>query len=129
MKKLFLSILISALLPVTLFASKPVMTTTTRVKIAVRMSAHTPKKKITRSLLVEVLGFYDAEARKLTLSFLQDIGQANVSLYDKAGTVVYSQLINTGGIRVQTFLLPEKAGTYTFSIVSDNYVGTGEIVL
>lgn len=105
------------------------LATPTYIIIKVKQTEKENKKIRPSSFLMNVLGFYDAEARKLTLSFLQDIGQANVSLYDKAGTVVYSQLINTGGIRVQTFLLPGKAGTYTFSIVSDNYVGTGEIVL
>lgn len=105
------------------------LATPTPVTIKVKQVKQENKKIRPSSFLMNVFGFYDSDTRKLTLSFIQDIGQTMVTLYDKSGTAVYSRIVNTGWIRVQTFLLPEQSGVYTLSIVSDHYVGIGEIVL
>ncbi|WP_302303985.1 hypothetical protein [Culturomica massiliensis] len=105
------------------------LATPTPVTIKVKQVKQENKKIRPSSFLMNVSGFYDSDTRKLTLSFIQDIGQTMVTLYDKSGTAVYSRIVNTGWIRVQTFLLPEQSGVYTLSIISDHYVGIGEIVL
>lgn len=94
------------------------LATPTPVTIKVKQVKQENKKIRPSSFLMNVSGFYDSDTRKLTLSFIQDIGQTMVTLYDKSGTAVYSRIVNTGWIRVQTFLLPGTIrGLYAFHCI------------
>lgn len=127
MRRIFLLLIGMLFMQNLLFADE--VTANVREKIVIKLPEETPKKKITRSVLPEVYGFYDRETKEITLCFTPYMGEVVVTLSDAFGVIIYTDVVYIKETDIQIFPLPEQSGEYTLYIESESYKGIGKVEL
>lgn len=127
--------LLSVLLSAPVMATTPTKDTTTTTKTkrpTIKIVFNGTWKRWIKSVLPSqppVEAWADEEAKEVTLQFLENLGEVEITLAPASGEVIYQTTVNTANTSSVLIKLNSEKSAYTLSVTNEYNSISGEIIL